>query len=168
MRLIGLLFIVAAGVGAGIYYGHRLHRRVRFLQRATRLMRTMEQHMSYAARPLATMWRGFAADEMYGDFCLVTDTVALLDSMPFASAVQTAVRSLATREGLTAADCGLICEFASGCGVTGLDEQREHLRTYARLCGQQSEEAAETAATRTPVCRVMGLAAGVGTALLFL
>lgn len=124
--------------------------------------------MSYAARPLATMWRGFATDEMYGDFCLVTETVALLDTMPFALAVQTAVRGLAMGEGLTATDCGLICEFASGCGVTGLDEQREHLRTYARLCAQQSEEAADEAATRTPVCRVMGLAAGIGTALLFL
>ena len=168
MRYVGLLFIVAAGIGAGIHYGRRLHRRARFLQRTTRLMRTMEQHMSYAARPLATMWRGFAADEMFGDFSLVTETVALLGSMPFAAAVQTAVRGLATSEGLTAADCGLICEFASGCGVTGIDEQREHLRTYARLCAQQSEEAAEEATARTPVCRVMGLAAGVGTALLFL
>lgn len=124
--------------------------------------------MSYAARPLGAMWRGFAADEMFGDFRLVTETVALLDTMPFSMAVQTAVRNLAASEGLTAADCGLLCEFASGCGVTGLDEQREHLRTYARLCAQQSEEAAATAAARAPVCRMMGLAAGVGTVLLFL
>lgn len=124
--------------------------------------------MSYAAQPLAVMWRGFAADEMFGDFTLVRQTVALLDEKPFLSALQTALRRVAGAEGLTPTDHALLQEFASGCGVTGLEEQRQHLQMYGRLCRQQSEEAAAVAAVRSPVYRMMGIAGGVGTALLFL
>ncbi len=124
--------------------------------------------MSYAAQPLAVMWRGFAADEMFGDFCLVRQTVELLTKMPFLTALQTALQRLAPAEGLTPADHALLQEFASGCGVTGLEEQRRHLQVYGGLCRQQSEEAALVATARAPIYRMMGIAGGVGVALLFL
>ena len=168
MRYIGMLLIVAAGIGVGMYYVRRMRRRTAFLQRTARLIQTMEQRMSYAAQPLAAMWRGFAADEMFGDFILVRQTVALLDEMPFLAALQTVLRRVAGSEGLTPTDHALLQEVASGCGVTGMEEQRQHLQVYGRLCREQSEEAAAVAAARTPVCRMMGIAGGIGTALLFL
>ncbi len=124
--------------------------------------------MSYAAQPLAAMWRGFAADEMFGDFRLVRDTVARLAQMPFSAAMQEALHQAARTEGLTTADHALLQEFAAGCGVTGLEEQLHHLQAYGRLCRQQSEEAAQLASVRAPVYRMMGVAGGVGAALLFL
>ncbi len=124
--------------------------------------------MSYAAQPLATMWRGFATDEMFDDFSLVRDTVERLGEMPFSAALQTSLHDAVQAQGLTAADHALLQEFAAGCGVTGMDEQRRHLEAYARLCRQQSEEAAQQASTRAPVYRMVGVAGGIGIALLFL
>lgn len=124
--------------------------------------------MSYAAQPLAVMWRGFAADEMYGEFSLVRDTVKRLDEQSFAAALQATLRFCAQTEGLTAADCALLQEFAAGCGVTGMDEQHRHLTAYGQLCRQQSEEAAQQAAARAPVYRMLGVAGGIGVAMLFL
>lgn len=124
--------------------------------------------MNYAAQPLATMWRGFAADEMFGDFSLVRDTVERLGEHPFSTALQMSLRRAVQTDGLTATDHALLQEFAAGCGVTGMDEQRQHLEAYGRLCRQQSEEAAQQASVRAPVYRMMGIAGGIGIALLFL
>lgn len=124
--------------------------------------------MSYAAQPLTQMWRGFAADEMFGDFSLVRDTVERLDEQPFSRALQAALHRAVQTDGLTVADHALLQEFAAGCGVTGMDEQRRHLEAYARLCRQQSDEAAQQASVRAPVYRMMGVAGGVAVAMLFL
>lgn len=165
MKYIGMLLLLAAGLGLGQIYAGRLYRRERLLRQVSRLMAVLCQRMTHTALPLATLWKQLATEKTYAALPLVQETAKALDNHTFSEAF--ALGAKAT-DGLQDADCRLLTEFGEGCGRTGLEAQVAHIRTYRQLLDEMGAEAEKTAATKGPVIQMMGLAGGAALALLLM
>ncbi len=99
---------------------------------------------------------------------LLRDTVAGLEQQPFADALAAAVEGAAQRGLLTDEGCRLLLEFADGCGGYDLEGQQRQIRHYRQCIAALREQAAQDAALRGRLYRVMGPAAGVALALMLM
>ncbi len=159
---------MVAGLGLGLYYSRRLYRRVDFLRRTAGVMESLSHRLSYAARPMGELWQAMAAGQAFADFSLVRDTAAAVNDMPFGEAFAAAVDK-ATADGLlTAEGYRLLTEFGEGCGRFDLAGQIAHVEAYRRLLSAAAEEARGQATAKGQVYQMLGVAGGVGMALLLI
>lgn len=167
MKFIGLLLVVLAGSGLGMYYARRLYQRVALLQQAQRLLEALGQRMAYSSRPLSALCRELAQTPATEPWTLLTDTLSGLDKgESFAAAFTGAVER---REAvLTPEDRQILAEFAGGCGRSGLTQQQAHFRSYGEQLERCCREARDQARRRGQVYPMMGVSAGVCLALLLL
>ena len=166
MKYFGMLLVILAGSGLGLYFSRRLYRRVWLLGRAQRLLSTLEHRLLYTAKPLAALWRELAETPAFADDRLLQETVRGLDTLPFREAFARAVDRLGSV--MQPEDRRLLAEFGDGCGQTGLQEEAAHIRHYIQQLERLRQEAEQRAASRGQVYRAVGAAAGIGLALLML
>lgn len=167
MKWFGVLLVVLAGIGLGMYYARRLYRRVALLEQADRLLLALEQHMNCSCRPLSALCRDLAQNPATGPWELLTDTLSGLDKGEiFAEAFAGAVERQAAA--LTPEDRQLLSEFACGCGRSGLKQQQAYFAAYRQRLEAACRQAREQAGRRGQLYQTMGVAGGVCLALLLL
>ncbi len=115
---------------------------------------------------MAVLWTQLADGGAFGDFSLLTDTVAQLEGLPFEQAFDRAVDLAVARGEATPTDAVLLREFGYGCGRTDMSGQQALLRAYREQLRMVGEEADRTARSKGQVYRMMGVAGGVALALL--
>ena len=168
MGWIGGLLIVAVGTGMGLYASHRLRRQMVFLETCGRLLQALWQEMSYTARPMPELWRRLAQGEGFAAFSLVQDTAKALPDTAFAAAFSAAVRRAEAEGVLLSPACGLLLEFAEGCGHTDLAGQQAHIEYYRTLLEAQEQEARRAWQEKGRMYRVLGISGGVALMLLLM
>ena len=151
-----------------MYYSRRLYRRVEFLRQTDRLLETVGQRLTYTALPLGDLWRRLAAEDVFADCPLLTDTVAALESLPFAAAFSQAVERSVTTGLLDEQGRGLLLEFAATCGRVGPAQQAAQIAACQKGLHQLEQQARQQAAARGQVYQMLGVAGGVGLSLLLL
>lgn len=167
MRWFGVLLVVVAGVGLGMYYARRLYRRAALLEQAARLLLALEQRMSCSCRPLSALCRELAPISAESPWALLTDTLSGLDKgKVFSEAFTGAVER--QKAALTPEDRELLAEFACVCGRSGLNQQRAYFAAYRQRLEAACGQAREQAARRGQIYQTMGVAGGVCLALLLL
>ena len=167
MKWLGVLLVVLAGCGLGLYYARRLYRRVTLLEQAIRLVDALDQRMAYSSRPLSALCRELAQSPTARSWTLLTDTQSALDKGDsFAAALTGAAERQAAV--LTPEERQLLAEFAAGCGRSGLRQQQVHCAAYRERLERCCREAREQAQRRAQVYQMMGVAGGVCLALLLL
>lgn len=168
MRYVGIMLVALAGSGLGLYHSRRLYRRVDWLRRMEALLDAMAGRLSYTAEPMAQLWHRLYESEAFGSFSLVQDTVAGMEHEPFAAAFAAATERAVRLAALLPEDRCLLEEFGVGCGHSGLTEQLTHIRAARERFSRAREQAEARAAARGQVYQMMGVAGGVGLALLLL
>lgn len=168
MGYVGYLLIISAGTGLGLLAAHRLHSRAAFLGQTDRLLQALEQQVGYTAAPMSEVWHRLARWPSFRNMPLLRDTVAGLEEHTFADAYVGAVETAAQRGLLTEEGRRLLLEFGEGCGGYDLVGQQRHIRHYQQRVAALQEQAAQEAALRGRLYRVMGPAAGVALALLLM
>lgn len=166
MKFIGMLLIVLAGSGLGLYYSRRLHRQVTTLRQTERVLEAFGQRLRYTAEPLPVLVDGLAKSEVFRDFSLLQNTARRLPDMPFAKAFSESVEELIQEGKLPLSSCSILLEFGEGCGRTGRAEQATHMAVYREQIGQVRQEAEQIERIRGRIYRTMGFAGGVAVALL--
>lgn len=99
---------------------------------------------------------------------LLTYTVTALRAKPFAEAFAAALEQVAPTACLQPQDRQLLLEFGYGCGRTDVAGQQAHIRGYREQLALLRREAEQRAVSRGQVYRMLGVAGGVGLALLML
>ncbi len=160
--------MLVAGSGLGVYYSRRLYRRVDFLRQADRLLETVVGRLTYTALPLGALWRRLAEEEIFTDCSLLTDTVAALETKPFAAAFARAVEQAASAGLVDTQGKSLLLEFANLCGRVGPTQQAAQIRACQSGLRLLQQQAQEQAAARGQVYQMLGVAGGVGLSLLLL
>lgn len=128
----------------------------------------MEQQIAYTAAPLDEVWRRLTAWPNFRRMKLLVDTVAGLDGGCFTAAFAAAVESAAGQGLLTDEGRCLLLEFGEGCGGYDLEGQCEHIRHYRRRVADLQAQAAQEAALRGRLYRVMGVSVGAALALMLM
>ncbi len=120
---------------------------------------TFQIGMSYEAQPLERLLR------LNGDsrLCRMAVQSKAFPENPRA-ALEEAGKALFTEAG----DRELFLGFVRGFGVSGVEEQLEHLRLYAALAEQNLERARESRDGKTRLSVCLGLFAGVLVCLVLL
>ncbi len=164
MKWIGIILLVAAGSGLGIYYARRQLSRVRFWERLGQVLEALQTQMTYTTRPLAELWRDMDKSGAFADFSLVKSVSGLLEEYTFSDAFSAAL----THAELTQQERETLLTYAGGCGVTGLKEQIAHLESFREIARCFREEAARQALPKAQIYPTVGLAGGVALAMLIL
>lgn len=115
---------------------------------------------------MTTLWRRLATREVLGNYTLLQDTVAGLDTEDFATAFTEAVERAASSGLLESAGRQLLLEFLEGCGRYDLTGQTTHITRYADRLEELEGETAQRATALGRIYRVMGVAGGSALALL--
>lgn len=157
-----------AGLGLGLYYARRLHRRVDFLRRTDTLLEALLHRLTYAVLPMGDLWKQLAAGGVFAGFSLLEDTVEGLSCHPFPQAFCGAVERAAAQGQLLDAERETLLAFGSDCGGFGLEEQAAHIRACQGQIRQFCSQAKEQAVAKGQVYQMLGLAGGVGLSLLLL
>lgn len=169
MKLLGILLIIAAGLGAGLTYAHRLRWRVDELCRIERLLDVLCDRLIYSAQPLAAVWRSLAEDAAVSACPLVGDTVAqLCKGENIYTAFSHAVEKSVAFGRLTPTEAALLTELGGSLGHSGLEQQAQLIRRCAERLKGHRQEAQGLAAARGRLCPMLGFAGGVCLALLLL
>ena len=169
MKLLGILLIIAAGLGAGLTYAHRLRWRVNELCRIERLLDVLCDRLLYSAQPLAAVWRSLAEDAAASACPLVTDTVAeLCKGDDVYTAFSRAVEKSAVCGRLIPSEATLLTELGASLGRSGLDQQVQLIRRCAERLKSHRQAAQELATVRGRLYPMLGFAGGVSLAFLFL
>ncbi len=124
--------------------------------------------LRYGAQPMDVLWQHMAASGTLGSFALVRDTVKGLDSHPFAVAFQRAVTKATSAGWLTAESARLLHEFGESSGRFDMAGQLTHLAGCQQRLQTATEEAKQVAVAKGQIYQMLGLAGGVGVALLFI
>ena len=169
MKYIGVLLIVATGLGFGMIYTRRLRSRANYLWRVERLLEAMGDRLLYSAQPLTTLWQSLAADTVLSAYPLVQDTAnELCKGKDFYTAFSRAI-GIAEADGrLNPTEAGLLTELGGALGRSGLDQQAELIRHCAERLGQERHTAQTLASERGRLYPMLGLAGGVSLALLLM
>lgn len=169
MKYLGILLIVATGIGLGLIYAGRLRRRADDLCRIERLLEALCDRLLYSAQPLTALWQGLAADAVLSDYPLVRETSGeLYKGASFYTAFSRAVVTMADSGRLTPAAATLLTELGSALGRSGLEQQVQLIRHCVERLKGERQAADELASARGRVYPMLGLAGGVSLALLLL
>ncbi|MBQ1950042.1 MAG: stage III sporulation protein AB [Clostridia bacterium] len=168
MRYIGALLVTLAGLGLGLYYARRLHRRVDFLRRTDNLLEALLHRLTYAVLPMGDLWKELAEGGAFAGFSLLDDTVEGLSQNPFPQAFCRAVEGAGANGLLLAAEQETLLAFGKDCGRFGLEEQAAHIRACQGQIRQFCRQTREQALAKGQVYQMLGLAGGVGLSLLLL
>ncbi len=169
MKLLGILLIVATGVGLGLLYTRRLRQQVDDLCRIERLLDVLCDRLLYSVQPLAALWQTLTQDAVLSDYPLVRDTAKeLCKGVSFYTAFSRAVVTMADNGRLTPTAAALLTELGGALGRSGLEQQAQLIRHFAERLKSERQTADELATARGRVYPMLGLAGGVSLALLLL
>jgi stage III sporulation protein AB len=153
----------------GMFYSHRQYRRVEWLRQAERLLDALLGRLTYTAQPLAVLWETFAANDVFSRYSLVQDTVdGLRRDQVFSLAFADAIDRAARQGMVQASEKQLLLELGDALGRTGLSEQKSAIHGYRERLSECRIAAEQTACMRGRIYQMMGVAGGVGLALLLL
>ena len=168
MRYAGLLLIVVAGAGVGLYAAHRLTRRVAVLGQLIQTLKTLGRLLVCSARPMGDLWRQLAQMNSHAACPLVVATAQGLAAAPFSVAFAAAVEQLSEQGVLAQEERDILLAFGAESGQYDLSRQAAQIQGCVAQLEAVRESAAELARTRGQVVRVMGMAGGAALALLLI
>lgn len=169
MKYIGILLIIAAGLGLGLTCARRLRQRVNELCRIERLLEALCDRLLYSAQPLAALWQSFATDAVLCTYPLVQDTAdELCKGVDFHTSFSRAIQKTVDAGRLMPAETALLMELGASLGHSGLDQQAQLIRYCAERLKSERQVANELATVRERIYPMMGFAGGVSVALLLM
>lgn len=169
MKYIGILLIVIAGVGMGLYYSHRLYRRAEWLRRCERLLDALSERLSYTAQPLAQLWLLLAENTVTARYPLVADIAAgLRRGRPFSEAFDVSVEGAVRQGVIQAPEEALLRELGAVLGRSDRAHQRQCIAHFHEQLTDVRRSAEQFAGTRAKIYQMMGVAGGVCLALILL
>lgn len=169
MKYIGVLLMVAAGLGLGMACARRLRVRVYYLDCVERLLEALRDRLQYAVQPLPELWQGIAADVVLSDYPLVREVACeLCKGNNFYTSFSRAVQAAARDGQLSAAQAAVLTELGGALGRSSVEQQAQRIVRCVERLEKERQAACQIASERGRVYPMVGLAAGVGLALLLL
>ncbi len=137
--------------------------------RVERLLDALCDRLLYSAQPLAALWQSFATDAVLSDYPLVQDTAdELRKGVDFYTAFSRAVVMMSESGRLTSVSSALLTELGGTLGHSGLEQQAQLIRHCAERLKKERQSVEMLVTARGRVYPILGLAGGVGLALLLL
>ena len=147
----------------------RLEKRIAFLTCAETLIRRIGESIRYTAAPVGDTLAALANGSEFGDFSLLSDTVAgLAPDGEFRYAWHTAVSAHAARWELTPRETAVLYRYADGLGVSDVSGEMRH----SERCAQELHDCIlarrEDMGRRGRLYPILGVCMASATALLLL
>lgn len=169
MKYIGVLLIVAAGLGFGMTVTHRLRSRVDYLCRVERLLETLCERLVYFAQPLTALWQSLSEDTALSAYPLVQETAnEMCKGNDFYTSFSAAIKVAGDAGRLTPKEMALLTDLGGSLGRSGLAEQAELIRHCVERLGRERQTAQTLANERGRIYPMMGFAGGLCLALLLM
>ena len=169
MKLIGLLMIVLAGIGVGLYASACLKRRAASFERLDSLIGYMETQIRYSAAPISEVIAQAAQGGEFDSLTFLVQASRLISrGQPPETALAIAVKKYGEESCLNKADRELLLQFGRGLGKSDLEGQLAHCASYRRLIADRLQTARGEAAAKGRLYLTLGIAGGLSLALLLL
>ena len=157
MKLLGILLVVASGLGAGLWSAVRLRRRADLLLELKVLLQSLQTGIRYSSQSLSEL----ILDRLEFRLCKGAEHSELFLWDPV-KALEQAGRDLLEDPG----DWAWFQGFTQGLGVSDTQGQLDHIALYQSLLEPRLAQAREEARQKTRVRVALGLFAGVSLGLL--
>lgn len=161
-----MFLIFIAGTGAGLAASASLSRRVASLEQLERFITYFETQIRYSAAPIRDIIIHAAGGE-YSCLSFLPEAAARMKrGQSPGEAWGGAVRDRGEDCGFTAADREMLREFGNGLGSTDISGQLSHCKTFRGLLEDRLQKARSEARTKGRLYVTLGIAGGLGAALL--
>lgn len=158
----GALLLIAAGTLSGFMESHKLTVRVEKLEAFLRFLSAARTEIRYSAAPVVQILMQHGSEigflRQCSRFCS--------EGSGFVKAWENAVNSRAKLDGFSPRDRELLLSFGAGFGASDTDGQISHLELYANLIGENLKTAKENQGRKSKLYLMLGVFAGLGTAIL--
>ena len=172
IKVIGLLLIILAGTGAGVYASAALSRRAASCERLERLIGYMSMQIKYTAAPIQEILEQAAKGGEFQSLPFLAEASILIQcGQRPDEALEEAVKE-ASRQGedwgFNEGDRELLFQFGRGLGKSDVDGQLAHCEAYRRLVEDRLQAAKGEATAKGKLYITLGVSAGLAVALLLL
>ena len=169
MKLVGLALIAAAGVFLGVMASQNLRRRALALEQMEKLIVRLSTQIKYTAAPVQELLPAAMKSGEYEALRFLGPLrEGLAQESDFPRLWEAAVAGRGGDCGFTLQDKALLCEFGRGLGVSDLEGTQSHCGLYRDLFHKQAEAARQDVSSKGRLYITLGIAGGLGLALLLL
>lgn len=166
LRLIGAALIFLAGSCTGIAASAALNRRVSAFEQMERLVVFVQTQIRYSAAPIWKIIRQAAGGE-FSRLSFLQDAAARMEQGEAAAkAWKNAIVAHRDDNVFTKEDFDLLIGYGSGLGSSDIAGQLLHCETYRELFRDRLQKARAEAQTKGKLYMTLGVAGGIGVALL--
>ena len=168
LKGIGILLIVLAGVGGGVAAFLDLNRRAANLETARRLIGWMASRIRYTAAPIQEIAAAAAKEPEFSRLLFLKEAATRMQQGDSPGDAWDKALKGCDSGGLKETDKTLLQNFGRGLGCSDLDGQLAHCESFGAMLDGCVQSAKQEAASKGKLYVTLGVAGGLGAALLLL
>ncbi|QNK41261.1 stage III sporulation protein AB [Caproicibacter fermentans] len=162
LKLLGALLLIMAGTLWGFMESRKLSVRVESLESFLRFLSAAKTEVRYSAVPVVQVLKRHGTDFRFMRECAKQSD----GGKGFAAAWKSAVVCFAKYDGFTARDREMLLSFGEDFGASDTDGQISHLELFSGLFGANLKSAREDRNRKSKLYLMLGIFAGLSSALL--
>lgn len=162
IKIIGGLFITAAGFLIGNTFSKKLSRRRDFLKTFQVFLSTLSTNLRYSGADIFSVVKLSAQSANFSEFDLTEY------NKPFEDVWHKKVEEIPNCISLNDSDKELLLEFGSHLGKTDTEGQLRHIELYQTLFERQLKSAETEVSDKSRLYRTIGLFSGISAALMII